>query len=138
MTIFINKRLISEYKRILEQPIENIATHPTENNILQWYYLIKADHNEYKGGEYLGTLEFPEEYPMKPPKITMITPNGRFSVNERLCLSISDFHPETWNPSWNVETILVGLYSFMLSEEYGEGTIGSIRDSVENRIEFDS
>ena len=28
----------------------------------------------------------------------MITPNGRFAVNTRLCVSMSDFHPETWNP----------------------------------------
>ena len=136
MAIFINKRLINEYKRILEQPIENIVTHPTEENILEWYYLIKSDKNEYNGGEYLGKLEFPEEYPMKPPKITMITPNGRFETNTRLCLSISDFHPETWNPSWNVETILIGLYSFMLSEEYSEGTIGSIKDTPDNRKKY--
>ena len=70
---------------------------------------------------------------MKPPKITMITPNGRFEINKRLCLSISDFHPETWNPSWNVETILIGLYSFMLSEDYSDGTIGSINDTIDNR-----
>ena len=136
MSIFINKRLINEYKRILEQPIENIITHPTEDNILEWYYLIKSDKNEYSGGEYMGKLEFSEEYPMKPPKITMITPSGRFETNTRLCLSISDFHPESWNPSWNVETILIGLYSFMLSEEYSEGTIGSIKDTVENRKKY--
>jgi ubiquitin-conjugating enzyme E2 J2 len=32
----------------------------------------------------------------------MITPNGRFETNRRLCLSISDFHPETWVPTWSV------------------------------------
>ena len=34
----------------------------------------------------------------------------------RLCLSISDFHPDTWNPAWSVSTILTGLLSFMVSE----------------------
>lgn len=43
----------------------------------------------------------------------MITPSGRFQVDTRLCLSISDFHPDTWNPSWTVSTILMGLVSFM-------------------------
>ena len=32
----------------------------------------------------------------------------------RLCLSISDFHPDTWNPAWSVSTILTGLLSFMV------------------------
>lgn len=45
----------------------------------------------------------------------MITPNGRFQTNTRLCLSISDFHPDTWNPAWSVSTILTGLLSFMVS-----------------------
>jgi ubiquitin-protein ligase len=27
---------------------------------------------------------------------------------------MSDFHPETWNPTWSVESILRGLLSFMV------------------------
>lgn len=34
----------------------------------------------------------------------------------RLCLSISDFHPDTWNPAWSVGTILTGLLSFMVGD----------------------
>ena len=30
----------------------------------------------------------------------MLTPNGRFKTGIRLCLSMSDYHPETWNPLW--------------------------------------
>lgn len=58
---------------------------------------------------------FPREFPFKPPSIYMITPNGRFKTNTRLCLSISDFHPDTWNPAWSVATILTGLLSFMVN-----------------------
>ena len=50
----------------------------------------------------------------------MFTPNGRFLTNKRLCLSMSDYHPEKWCPSWGVGTILVGLLSFMTSDD-GEG-----------------
>lgn len=69
----------------------------------------------YTGGYYHGKLVFPPDYPFKPPRISMITPNGRFATNKRLCLSISDFHPDTWNPAWSVATILTGLLSFMVS-----------------------
>lgn len=37
----------------------------------------------------------------------MVTPSGRFEPGKRLCLSMSDFHPESWNPAWKVSTILV-------------------------------
>jgi len=53
----------------------------------------------------------------------MITPNGRFKTCTRLCLSMSDFHPESWNPMWSVGTILMGLYSFMMEETVTYGSI---------------
>lgn len=36
---------------------------------------------------------------------------------------MSDFHPDTWNPTWSVATILTGLLSFMLEDT---PTMGSI------------
>lgn len=72
------------------------------------------ESSPYDGGFYHGKLVFPREFPFKPPSIYMITPNGRFRTNKKLCLSISDFHPDTWNPAWSVSTILTGLLSFMV------------------------
>jgi len=47
-----------------------------------------------------GKLLFQPQYPFKAPGIMMLTPNGRFTTGSRLCLSMSDFHPESWNPLW--------------------------------------
>merc|ERR1712223_1214063 len=85
------------------------------------------------GGMYHGKLVFPSEFPFKPPSIYMTTPNGRFKPDTRLCLSISDYHPDTWNPAWSVSTILTGLLSFMLERS---PTLGSIEtpDSVKRKL----
>ncbi|RCV06247.1 hypothetical protein SETIT_1G148100v2 [Setaria italica] len=32
----------------------------------------------------------------------MTTPSGRFAPHKRICLSMSEFHPESWNPMWSV------------------------------------
>jgi hypothetical protein len=53
----------------------------------------------------------------------MITPNGRFKENTKLCLSMSDFHPELWNTQWSVSSIIVGLLSFMLETTPTTGSI---------------
>lgn len=108
-------RLKQDYMRLKRDPVPYITAEPLPSNILEWHYVIHGpEDSPYHGGYYHGTLLFSKEFPFKPPSIYMITPNGRFKTNKRLCLSISDFHPDTWNPAWSVATILTGLLSFML------------------------
>jgi len=90
------KRLTQELKAIQKNPIINprVYTTPLEDNIREWHYVVEGPRDTpYEGGYYWGKLIFPLEYPMKPPSVIMLTPNGRFKTNERICLSISDFHP---------------------------------------------
>ena len=68
---------------------------------------------------------------MAPPRLSFFTPSGRFETNERICVSFSDYHPELWNPSWGIESVLVGLQSFF-QEECPEA-IGSIRRNPRER-----
>ncbi|KAG0001490.1 Ubiquitin-conjugating enzyme E2 6 [Entomortierella chlamydospora] len=120
------KRLTKEYINIQKSPPAYLFARPLETNILEWHYVLKGPpETPYYGGEYHGKLVFPSDYPFKPPSIRMITPNGRFQIDTRLCLSMSDFHPGTWNPSWSVATILNGLLSFMSQEESTTGSIST-------------
>ena len=127
------KRLQRELKALHKNPLSNpkITAMPNENNILEWHYVLEGTTDDpkspYKGGIYHGKLIFPKEYPYKPPGVIMCTPNGRFKPNRRLCLSMSDFHPESWNPMWSISTILMGLYSFMMDNK---PTTGSIETSI--------
>jgi ubiquitin-conjugating enzyme E2 J2 len=92
----------------------------------RWHYIITGPENTpYHGGQYWGTLIFPANYPFAPPAIRMHTPSGRFQPSTRLCLSISDFHPRSFNPAWEVSTILIGLLSFMTSEEMTTGSVSA-------------
>jgi len=120
-------RLLKELRELQKKPVEGIRALPIETNILEWHYVLEgAKATVYEGGWYHGVVTFPSEYPMKPPSITMTTPNGRFKTCTKLCLSMSDFHPENWNPMWSVGTILMGLLSFMVQDS---PTYGSIETS---------
>ncbi|GIZ37683.1 hypothetical protein CKM354_000112300 [Cercospora kikuchii] len=126
-----HKRLTREYATLQKSPPEYITARPSESNILEWHYILTGPPNTpYHNGQYWGTLTFPPEYPFAPPAIRMHTPSGRFKCTERLCLSISDFHPKSFNPAWEVSTILLGVLSFMTSEEM---TTGSIRGTEAER-----
>ncbi|XP_060055831.1 ubiquitin-conjugating enzyme E2 J2 isoform X2 [Erinaceus europaeus] len=93
------QRLKQDYLRIKKDPVPYICAEPLPSNILEWHYVVRG----------------PE-----------MTPYEVESVSCRLCLSITDFHPDTWNPAWSVSTILTGLLSFMV--EKGP-TLGSIETS---------
>jgi len=121
------QRLRRDAARLAKDPVPYVVAVPLSANILEWHYVVQGPSDSpYAGGFYHGKLIFPAEYPFKPPSIYMLTPNGRFQVNTRLCLSISDFHPDTWNPAWSVATILTGLLSFMLETT---ATYGSVETS---------
>lgn len=115
-------RLRKELSKLKKDPPPGIIAEPTESDMLTWFYALEGPvESPYEGGVYVGKIKFPIEYPMKPPSIMMLTPSGRFQVNTRLCLSMSDFHPESWNPLWSVSSILQGVVSFMTSEELTTG-----------------
>ncbi len=99
-------------------------------SIIFYFYLLLIfqgpEDSPYAGGYYHGILIFTQQYPFKPPSIFMYTPNGRFETRRRLCLSISDYHPEEWNPAWGVSSILTGLLSFMLEKSKALGTIETL------------
>jgi len=124
----------AEYARLSKNPPPHIEAAPSEHDILQWTYVLTGPADSpYAGGVYMGKLVFPAQYPFKPPSIQMHTPSGRFQTDTRLCLSMSDFHPETWNPAWSVSSILTGLLSFMLEST---PTLGSVETSDATKREY--
>ena len=125
-TLVCLKRLRADFRDFERDPPKGIRAKPLEENILEWHFVLEGPtESDYSGGWYHGILQFPFDFPLKPPSIQMYTPNGRFSTNTKICLSMTDFHPESWNPMWNTTTILVGFQSFMQEEALTYGSITS-------------
>ena len=71
----------------------------------------------------------------------MLTPNGRFKTDTSLCLTITAYHPDSWNPAWfefqdrifcfllimyfsrSISSILNGFLSFMCDTSSTHGSI---------------
>jgi ubiquitin-conjugating enzyme E2 J2 len=125
------QRLQKEFRALCKEPVPHVLARPSPTDILEWHYVLEGSKNTpFEGGVYHGKVKFPPEYPYKPPGISMITPNGRFATQKRICMSMSDFHPETWNPMWSVSSILTGLLSFMMDNT---PTTGSVSTSDEEK-----
>eukprot|EP00271_Cylindrocystis_brebissonii_P008540 TRINITY_DN22920_c0_g1_i1.p1 TRINITY_DN22920_c0_g1~~TRINITY_DN22920_c0_g1_i1.p1 ORF type:complete len:254 (-),score=44.60 TRINITY_DN22920_c0_g1_i1:99-860(-) len=130
------QRLQKEFRSLCKDPVPQVSARPSPTDILEWHYVLEGvKGSDFEKGVYHGKLKFPPDYPFKPPSITMITPNGRFAPSKRICMSMSDFHPETWNPMWSVASILTGLLSFMTDTA---PTTGSVHSSAAEKRRFAS
>ncbi|GIY48963.1 ubiquitin-conjugating enzyme E2 J1 [Caerostris darwini] len=125
------KRLMKEAEE-LQCPTEEYYAQPMEDNLFEWHFTFRGPRNsEFEGGIYHGRITLPPDYPMKPPSIMMLTPNGRFEINKKICLSISGYHPETWQPSWSIRTAILAIIGFLPT--HGNGAIGSLDYTPEER-----
>ncbi|XP_059434952.1 ubiquitin-conjugating enzyme E2 32 [Corylus avellana] len=126
------KRILQELKEMQSNPSEDFMSLPLEENIFEWQFAIRGPcDTEFEGGIYHGRIQLPAEYPFKPPSFMLLTPNGRFETQTKICLSISNHHPEHWQPSWSVRTALVALIAFMPTNP--NGALGSLDYKKEER-----
>ncbi|KAL2921179.1 Ubiquitin-conjugating enzyme E2 32 [Bienertia sinuspersici] len=126
------KRILQEVKEMQSNPSDDFMSLPLEENIFEWQFAIRGPcDTEFEGGVYHGRIQLPSDYPFKPPSFMLLTPNGRFETQTKICLSISNHHPEHWQPSWSVRTALVALIAFMPTAP--NGALGSLDYKKEER-----
>lgn len=119
------KRIQRELKEIMEAPSQHWACGPVGDELFEWHFAIRGPPGtDFEGGIYTGRIVLPANYPFAPPSITMLTPSGRFEVGKKICLSISNYHPELWQPSWGIRTMMEALRSHFPTP--GDGAIGAL------------
>ncbi|GJQ08432.1 hypothetical protein GpartN1_g223.t1 [Galdieria partita] len=121
------KRLLNEYRQLeteQSEPGSWFRAYPLEDDLFEWHFTLKGpEGTPFEGGFYHGKILLPPEYPLRPPDIIILTPNGRFETGQRICLSVSSFHEETWQPSWGIRSILLGLCSMFPCKAEGVGAL---------------
>eukprot|EP00475_Leptophrys_vorax_P042843 TRINITY_DN8075_c0_g1_i1.p1 TRINITY_DN8075_c0_g1~~TRINITY_DN8075_c0_g1_i1.p1 ORF type:complete len:316 (-),score=60.22 TRINITY_DN8075_c0_g1_i1:45-992(-) len=119
------RRILKEVRELQKNPSCDYAAAPMESNIFEWHFTIRGPPDtDFDSGVYHGKIFLPADYPFKPPDFLFITQNGRFEVGRKICLSISGFHPETWQPSWSIRMALIALRAFFPTP--GEGAVGAL------------
>uniref|UniRef100_A0A1I7VF99 UBIQUITIN_CONJUGAT_2 domain-containing protein n=1 Tax=Loa loa TaxID=7209 RepID=A0A1I7VF99_LOALO len=125
------KRLMKEAAE-LRNPTDMYYAQPLEDNLFEWHFTVRGPADtDFENGIYHGRILLPVDYPMKPPSVILLTPNGRFQLNQKICLSISGHHPESWQPSWSIRTALLALIGFMPT--HAAGALGSLEYPSEER-----
>lgn len=119
------RRIQRELKEISEDPSRHWTASPVEDDLFEWKFAVRGPPGtDFEGGIYTGRLVLPNNYPLAPPSIMLLTPNGRFEVGKKICLSNSNYHPELWQPAWGIRTMMEALRSHFPVP--GESAIGAL------------
>ncbi|VDK83614.1 unnamed protein product [Onchocerca ochengi] len=88
-----------------------------EDNLLHWTGLLVPDKEPYNKGAFKIAIDFPVEYPFKPPKITFLTKIYHPNVDEKgqVCLPI--ISPDNWKPATKTEQVMNSLLGLIMEPE---------------------
>jgi ubiquitin-conjugating enzyme E2 J1 len=115
-------------------PLRPSAQYSEQDDIFEWHCTIRGPSGtEFEGGLYHFRILLPAEYPFRPPSLMMLTPNGRFELNTKICISFTNYHEEEWQPAWGVRTAILGLQGFFPLKGSAASGVGSVEYPVSER-----
>lgn len=112
------RRLQKELQGIREAAIPSFRDiRVDESNILTWQVLIVPDKAPYNKGAFRIEINFPAEYPFKPPKITFKTKIYHPNIDEKgqVCLPI--IQAEHWKPATKTDQVIQSLVALVNDPE---------------------
>jgi ubiquitin-protein ligase len=113
------KRIVSDIKQIKKNPLDSQGVyyeHDDENILVGYALIIGPEDTPYEYGNYFFKLDYPNNYPHSPPKVTFHNwgDNIRFNPNlyrtGKVCLSVlNTWKGEGWTSCQSLSTILLTL-----------------------------
>ncbi|KRW99710.1 Ubiquitin-conjugating enzyme/RWD-like protein [Pseudocohnilembus persalinus] len=129
------KRIQREIQDIKKNPSYMYYASPLKNDLYNWHFTIRGPEDSlFNGGVYHGQIMIPPDYPFKPPEIIFLNKSGRYQTNIKICLTITSYHPESWNPQWTIKTMLQALISTFPDTSSEIAGVGSIMNFPEENI----
>ena len=126
------RRLKGELKNLAKNREAYYQVVQDKKDQLLFYFLLRGDNDsDYKGGYYIGKIMLPDAFPTKPGDFYMLTPNGRFKTDSKICLTNTGYHSDMWTPMWNIKTLVISFVSVFLSDD--TTGISHIKDSPSKR-----
>jgi ubiquitin-protein ligase len=113
------------------------AMSPTNTDI--WYILIenvKGKYDEFVDGQYLVRMKAPEAFPNSPPEFYFMTPNGLYDVEKKVCISIGEFHKDSYIGTLGMLGFAEQLVSGMTDVDYLGHGISILHQSSDVRKQY--
>tara|TARA_B110000285_G_C14873203_1_gene490190 strand:+ start:290 stop:754 length:465 start_codon:yes stop_codon:yes gene_type:complete len=106
-------RIKKEFKDIQTDPPSNCSAGPVDDDMYEWQATIMGPQDSpFQGGIFYLKINFPKDYPFKPPRCTFLTKIFHPNVNSvgGICL---DILKDNWSPALTISKLLLSICSLM-------------------------
>ena len=107
------KRIKKELNDISKDPPSNCTAGPHNDDMFFWdATLFGPRDSPYEGGVFSLRIQFPEDYPFKPPRVGFVTRVYHVNVNDKggICL---DILKDQWSPALTISKVLLSICSLL-------------------------
>ena len=107
------KRLNKELEEIQNNPPCNCSASTIEEDIYHWNAtIIGPAYTPYENGIFKLDINFPENYPFKPPKVKFVNRIFHPNINKygNICLDVLN---QNWSPALTICKLLLSISSLL-------------------------
>src|SRR5210317_2265223 len=125
-------RIQRELKLLLSDPPDNCSAGPIKDDIFHWEGTIMGPTDiVYEGVIFNLDIQFPSNYPFKPPKVRFLTKIYHPNINSGgfICL---DIFKENWSPALTISKVLLSLCSLLTDPNPDDPLVVDIADEYVN------
>merc|ERR1719419_1162257 len=120
------KRLRRELERLQKDTVKGCAAQMRQSNIMQWEaYIEGPSDSPFAGGIFHLYIDFPSNYPIKPPKVTFKTKiyHCNIAPNGSIFLDILKGH---WSPVLTIQKVLLSISSLLTDPNADDPLVGEV------------
>ena len=133
-----SKRITRELADIQQDPPAGCSAGPIkESDLYTWNATILGpDDTPYAGGVFNLVIQFPTDYPFKPPKVAFTTKVFHPNINGAggICL---DILKDQWSPALSISKVLLSISSLLADANPKDPLVPEVARLYEsNRAEF--
>ena len=132
------RRIKKELKDIQRCPPSNCSAGTVGDDIFKWQgTILGPSDSPYYGGVFYLEMQFPQDYPFRPPKINFKTRIFHCNVNDKGVIYL-DILKDDWSPALTISKVLLSICSLLTDPNPDDPLVPEIASLYKkNRKEHD-